>query len=71
MMLTMNHGLAEAYVMRKLHKEKMKKLDSTTKNVHAKEDSVYHKKNSNGGGCFPAFNKIYPNTISSSDKSQS
>lgn len=65
-MLTMNHGLAEAYVMRKVHKENMKKLESTTKNIHKKEDSVDHNKDQKNtdAGCFPMFKKIYPYTIS-------
>lgn len=65
-MLTMNHGLAEAYVMRKVYKEKMKNLESTIKNVKEKEDSVkdYKDQKNTDGGCFPLFKKIHPNTTS-------
>ena len=63
-MLSMNHGLAEAYVMRKHLQEKMKKLDSTSKNGEEKEGSADNK----DGGCFPMLKKkIHPNSTTSSD----
>ncbi|PIN03825.1 hypothetical protein CDL12_23642 [Handroanthus impetiginosus] len=70
-------GLAEAYVMRKLHKEKMKKMDSDgnklmiSSSEEKAADSFNHegKSSSSGFGCFPllSFKKVHPNAMFSSD----
>lgn len=71
-MSTANAGLAEAYMMRKLHKEKMKKMEAGNKLKSAEEkaDSYNHegKKSwsatASEGGCFSLlkFKKIHPNS---------
>ncbi|PIN03824.1 hypothetical protein CDL12_23641 [Handroanthus impetiginosus] len=70
-------GLAEAYVMRKLHKEKMKKMDSNgnkliiSSSEEKAADSYNHdgKSRSSGIGCFSllTFKKVHPNATISSD----
>lgn len=70
-MSTMNYGLAEVYVMKKLHKEKMSKMESATKRdgIHTKEDAVDCKEKHVDTGCFPmVFKKIHPNSNSSSSQ---
>ena len=59
-------ALAEAYVMRKHHQEKMKK--TTIKGHGATNDSVFHDDDqvSSTIGCFPTlFKKVHPATSSS------
>ncbi|PIM97654.1 hypothetical protein CDL12_29874 [Handroanthus impetiginosus] len=70
-------GLAEAYVMRKLHKEKMKKMDSNGNKLKISSseekaaDSYNHegKNSSSGTGCFSllTFKKVHPNAMVLSD----
>lgn len=62
--LTKYYDLAEAYVMKKYHKEKM---ESTRTKGHQKDDSTDYKettkkKRNSDGACFSmVFKKIYPN----------
>ncbi|KAK9269863.1 hypothetical protein L1049_025436 [Liquidambar formosana] len=54
--------LAEAYVMRKLHKEKMKRME---KEEGEREVCVDGESKVPGGGCFfSMFKKIHPNDVS-------
>ncbi|KAL1816892.1 hypothetical protein DCAR_0521298 [Daucus carota subsp. sativus] len=62
-------SLAEVYVMKKIHKEKM---ESATEKGNQKADSTDYtktllkKKKISNGGCFPmVFKKIHPNGIAS------
>lgn len=66
----MNYGLAQVYVMKKLHKDKMRKMESATKNKdYTKEDAVDYQEKNVDSGCFPkVLNKIHPNTNSSSSQ---
>ncbi|CAA2955511.1 Hypothetical predicted protein [Olea europaea subsp. europaea] len=63
-MLTGNADIAEAYVLRKLHKEKMKKLEKKTRQENAlKEDD-----RGAGSGCFSIlFKKVHPSSMPESD----
>ncbi|KAL2489283.1 Uncharacterized protein Fot_42575 [Forsythia ovata] len=59
-MLTANADIAEVYVLRKLHKEKMKKLEKKTSQEKALKKS--------DSGCFSIlFKKVHPNSVPHSD----
>lgn len=77
-MSTATAGLAEAYLMRKLHKEKMKKLDNRSNELQPSQaqeaaGSLYNREEAaesnsdmaSRGGCFSwlTFKKIHPNTV--------
>lgn len=68
-------GLAEAYMMRKLHKEKMKRMElneSNEKKVCANKNtsSTNNNENFNNVGCYGImFKKIHPTFMHSNEKS--
>ncbi|KAH6759026.1 hypothetical protein C2S51_019261 [Perilla frutescens var. frutescens] len=76
-MSTANFSLAEAYVMKKLHKEKMKKMELVSKSDEEIQDHQSCNNNYNrqgkkaDGGCFSLFNfnKIHPNINASAASS--
>ncbi|KAE8077364.1 hypothetical protein FH972_015935 [Carpinus fangiana] len=58
------YGLAEIYVLRKLHKEKMKTMEMEEEERAGGEYNLKEKKSSTG--CFFwGFKKIHPNTTTS------
>ncbi|KAL8058385.1 hypothetical protein ABFX02_03G014600 [Erythranthe guttata] len=67
-MSTASAGLAEAYMIRKVYKEKMNKMDNISKNPmkssQEKAESYKRSASASGGGCFLSmFKKIHPNTV--------
>ncbi|KAL7116602.1 hypothetical protein ACP275_03G014500 [Erythranthe tilingii] len=72
-MSTASVGLAEAYMIRKVYKEKMNKMDNVSKkpmimkssHEKAEEKSCRRSASASGGGCFSLsmFKKIHPNTV--------
>ncbi|KAK9269816.1 hypothetical protein L1049_025389 [Liquidambar formosana] len=64
-MASVGAGFAEVYMMRKLHKEKMKR---TEKERSEREVSHVDGESKVPGGCFfSMFKKIHPNDVSSAD----
>ncbi|KAL7154628.1 hypothetical protein ABFS83_03G013900 [Erythranthe nasuta] len=76
-MSTASVGLAEAYMIRKVYKEKMNKMDNVSEkpmnssHEKAEEKSCRRSASASGGGCFSLsmFKKIHPNTLPSSKPS--
>ncbi|EYU43582.1 hypothetical protein MIMGU_mgv1a017488mg [Erythranthe guttata] len=68
-MSTASAGLAEAYMIRKVYKEKMNKMDNVSEkpmnSSHEKAEEKSCRRSASGGGCFSLsmFKKIHPNTI--------
>ncbi|KAL4281515.1 hypothetical protein GQ457_03G034030 [Hibiscus cannabinus] len=64
-MATIGHGLAEVYVMRSLHKQKMKKMEEQTTQEANKCDD--EKENPAAPGCFSFWTskKIHSAKVSS------
>lgn len=63
-MSTANSGLVEVYVMKKLYKEKMKKMEDEMKSsAQEKEDGRFEE---SGNGCFSLFKlkKVHPKIAS-------
>lgn len=72
-MSTVSASFAEVYVMKKVYKEKMKKME----NAKDEKEANYHMKNihkgkfESGGGCFPAmFKRIHSNSVQNSDSAE-
>ncbi|TXG52872.1 hypothetical protein EZV62_022041 [Acer yangbiense] len=63
-MTTPGYYLAEAYVLRKMHKEKMKKIDQEKAKIEG-IDLDQGKRSSRSSGCF--LWKIRPKRVSSTD----
>ncbi|GMN45260.1 hypothetical protein TIFTF001_014456 [Ficus carica] len=65
-MATAGSYIAEAHVMRKLHKEKMKRMEeeTTKRSSDDKDDDVVSgvKRSSSTIGCFGMFRKIHPSS---------
>ncbi|KAL7154630.1 hypothetical protein ABFS83_03G014100 [Erythranthe nasuta] len=78
-MSTASAGLAEAYMIRKVYKEKMNEMDSVSKKrMKSSQEKAEEKScrrsasasasaSASGGGCFSLsiFKKIHPNTVPS------
>ncbi|KAL8058386.1 hypothetical protein ABFX02_03G014700 [Erythranthe guttata] len=76
-MSTASAGLAEAYMIRKVYKEKMNKMDNVSeKPMKSSQEKAEEKScrrsasasaSTSGGGCFSLsmFKKIHPNTVPS------
>ncbi|KAA8538025.1 hypothetical protein F0562_027395 [Nyssa sinensis] len=59
-------GFAEAYVMRKLHKEKMKRMEMEIEIERADQREVIADDGKVSGGCFSMmFKKIHPTAVPS------
>ncbi|CAK9174248.1 unnamed protein product [Ilex paraguariensis] len=66
-MSTTSAALAEVHVMKKLYKDKMKRMETENAQKEA-YDSPHHGRKSTSGGCFSMmFKKIHPAGITSSD----
>ncbi|KAL7116603.1 hypothetical protein ACP275_03G014600 [Erythranthe tilingii] len=76
-MSTASVGLVEAYMIRKVYKEKMNKMDNNVskKLMNSSQEKAEEKScrrsasaSASGGGCFSLlmFKKIHPNTVPSS-----
>ncbi|GMN45259.1 hypothetical protein TIFTF001_014457 [Ficus carica] len=61
-MATAGYYIAEAHVMRKLHKEKMKLEEETAKRSGENDVVLAVKRSSTSIGCFGMFKKIHPNS---------
>ena len=62
-------GLVEAYMMRKLHKEKMKKMEASNyelKSNEGNQNKSDDRCDRSGSGCFYlfSFKKVHPNSPS-------